>query len=448
MWGRSKGSSLPGMLALKICPEITGFLACQSRQGVILVSGTNGKTTTNNMLAQIMKKAGYRVVVNYEGANLITGVATALIKAADFKGKLEGDYAILEVDEAALPRIAQEVRPKMVILTNFFRDQLDRYGEIDKTIAVLCGTLSKLPKTSLILNADDPLVAQFERKTGLPVVYYGLGKHEKVITASSGIKEAKFCPLCGIKLTYAYYHYGQIGNYYCTGCGFARPQPRVEGFQVKTGQKTVNCLVCCPKGVVSLNLPVYGLYNLYNALAALTASLNLNLNLTAAISALQSYTPVIGRMERYNFQGKPVFLNLVKNPAGFNEGLAALLETREVSDVYLAINDLDADGRDISWLWDVDFEKLADKKEYFNIFICTGTRGEEIALRLKYANLPVDKIKICPNQKRAVEEVLSGIGKTAFLLTTYTALTPTEKFLMKIAQKERTYEAERMSSIS
>jgi UDP-N-acetylmuramyl tripeptide synthase len=436
------------MLALKICPEITGFLARQSRQGIILVSGTNGKTTTNNMLAQIMKKAGHRVVVNYEGANLITGVATALIKAADFKGKLEGDYSILEVDEAALPRVAQEVRPRMVVLTNFFRDQLDRYGEIDKTIAMLCNTLSKLPETSLILNADDPLVAQFEKKTGLPVVYYGLGKHEKVITTSSGVKEAKFCPLCGTKLTYAYYHYGQIGSYHCTGCGFTRPQPRVEGFQVKTDNKTANCFVCCPKGVVSLNLPVYGLYNLYNALAALTASLNLNISLTAIISALQNYIPVIGRMERYNFQGKPVFLNLVKNPAGFNEGLAALLETREKSDVFFAINDLDADGKDISWLWDVDFEKLADKEKYFNIFVCTGTRGEEMALRLKYANLPISKIKICPVQKRAVKEVLSGTGKTAFLLTTYTALWPTEKFLVKIAQKERIYEAERVPSVS
>lgn len=448
LWGKSKGSSLPGVLALKICPEITKFLARQFQQKVIMVSGTNGKTTTNNMLAQIMKKAGYRVVVNYEGANLITGIVTALIKAADYKGKLNGDYLILEVDEAALPRIVQEIQPQVVILTNFFRDQLDRYGEIDKTIALLCDSLGRLPETRLVLNADDPLVAQFEKKTGLSSVYYGIGKHEKVLTASSGVKEAKFCPLCGTKLTYDYYHYGQIGNYNCLGCGFTRPKPWIEGFQVRTSDMATTCSVCCPEGNASLKLPVYGLYNLYNALAALTTSLILNIDLTTIISALQNYTPVTGRMERYNFQGKPVLLNLVKNPAGFNEGLVVLLETRKQADIYFAVNDFDADGKDISWLWDVDFEKLADKDEYFNFFICTGTRGEEIALRLKYAGVATNKIKVCSHQKSAVKEVLSGTGKTAFLLATYTALWPTKKFLEQLIQKERVYEAKHMSPVS
>lgn len=533
--GRGKGSSLPGMVALKVEPQILRRLARQPRRGVLMTTGTNGKTTTNNMIARVVAAAGYTTVVNTEGANLITGVTTAFIKQATLTGRVNCDYALLEVDEASFPRVTRQVRPGMVVITNFFRDQLDRYGELDKTITLIRDALQDMPgagsctgrqgksaardagpgnelldgkeanaaafasgtetragvgagavsgaagnkgpdtpgpaagagtdktpggthqagpvvscpaggvpclATRLVLNADDPLVAQFAQTTGLPAVYYGLGEHAGISRQASAAREAKFCPRCGAELAYAYYHYSQLGNYHCPGCGFARPAAAVEGLEARAAGAAGACRIRFPGGGRSLVIPVHGLYNLYNGLAAFTTGLLLGVDPDAMITALGAYTPATGRMERFSYRGnKPVLLNLVKNPTGFNEGLAALLAIDGPVDVLIAINDNDADGRDISWLWDVDFEVLEEGHRTASQFVCTGLRGAEMGVRLKYAGVPLDKIRVCDGMDGAVRRVLDGPGRAACLLATYTALWPLERILSGYAEREQKHVA-------
>lgn len=478
--GRGKGSSLPGMVALQICPSILQRLGGQPRRGVVMTTGTNGKTTTNNMIARVLEAAGLKTVVNAEGANLITGVTTAFLRRATFRGRVDCDYALLEVDEASFPRVTRQVKPDVVVITNFFRDQLDRYGELDRTIALIRDALLELPGaghrsgqsgrgtvgegaaaamcraglgagggfgsrpavTRLVLNADDPLVARFAAATGLPAVYYGLAEHPGVSRQASAAREAKFCPCCGAELHYAYYHYSQLGSYRCPGCGFARPAAAVEGLAARTAGTTVDCRVRYPGGERSLVIPVQGMYNLYNGLAAFTTGFLLGIDPAAALAALSAYAPATGRMERFRYRGgKPVLLNLVKNPTGFNAGLSALLAMDGPVDVLFAINDNAADGRDISWLWDVDFEVLEEGRREADRFICTGLRAAEMGVRLKYAGVPPERIFVCAGLDQAVRRTLDGPGKCAYLLATYTALWPVEKILSGSAEREQKHAA-------
>jgi len=443
-----KGSSLPGMLALKVYPGVLAALAGQVRRGIIMVTGTNGKTTTNNMFARIAAGAGYAVVANREGANLITGVTTAFVKNATIAGRINCDYACLEIDEASFPVVCAQIRPDVVVVTNFFRDQLDRYGELDNTIRYIRGALEKLPGVKLVLNADDPLVAQLQTASGGErAIFYGLGENAgQQGKETRGVKEARYCPLCGHPLHYEYYQYGQLGKYSCFHCGFARPKPGIEAVQIKT-QGVNSCLVLSPAGQAPLVLPVSGLYNLYNALAALAAGLLIGIEAREIASLLQSYTPATGRMERYNYLGKSILLNLVKNPAGFNESLKVFLRPRGRVDVLIAINDNAADGRDISWLWDVDFEVFQNHHRQINFFICSGTRAEEMGVRLKYAGVPTEKIIVEPHLEAAVDRILCAPGHQAYLLATYTALWPVERCLSRRCKKEQTYAAH-MSSVS
>jgi len=451
---KGKGSSLPGMVALCICPGVLKALAGQVRRGIVMVTGTNGKTTTNNMIAQIAAGAGYQVAANLEGANLITGVTAALLKNATLSGRLNCDYACLEVDEASFPLVCAQLRPDIVVVTNFFRDQLDRYGELDNTIRYVRDALEKLPSGKLVLNADDPLVAQLQTAgTGKRVVFYGFGEkpaHQEEgkgkEDGEQGVREARFCPFCGFPLAYAYYQYGQLGNYRCPRCAFARPKAGVEAVRIRTAGST-SCLVLSPEGPVPLTLPVSGLYNLYNALAAFATGLLVGVRAKEIGSALQNYTPVTGRMERYHYLGKAILLNLVKNPAGFNESLGVFREAEGRLDVLIAINDNAADGRDISWLWDVDFEVLQHCHRQINCFVCSGTRAEEMGVRLKYAGVPLDKIIVEPDLEAAVDRILRAPGHQAYLLATYTALWPVERKLARCCQKEHAY-AENMLSVS
>lgn len=443
-----RGSSLPGMVALKIYPRILLELSRQVRRGIIVTSGTNGKTTTSNMIADVLSGAGYRIIANREGANLITGVTTAFIRQAGVWGKVSCDYAVLEVDEASMPGVLGQVTPKVVVLTNFFRDQLDRYWELDKITGIIRDSLNKHKQTTLVLNADDPLVAQFSKTTGLPALFYGLGGGQGSRKNSNQTREGKFCPFCGTPLAYAYFHYGQLGSYNCPGCDFRRPAARVEGLEPGFADRALTCRLAFDRQEVSLVIQVQGLYNLYNALAAFAVGLHLGVAPQSILDSLGRYRPVTGRMEKFIYQGKPSYLILVKNPAGFNEALAALSTGEGARDVFIAINDNDADGKDISWLWDVDFEMLgADHRQLLH-FTCTGQRGEEMALRLKYAGVPQEKISVCPDPGRAVIETLTGKAAAAYLFCTYTALWPVHKIISELADKGGADSDQGVSSLS
>lgn len=442
-----RGSSLPGLIARKIYTGSLRDLAARVRGGIIVISGTNGKTTTTNMVAGILNDAGYKVIANREGANLITGVTTSFIMSAGIGGNIDCDYAVLEVDEASMPVVLEEITPRVVVLTNFFRDQLDRYWELDKIIGVIRDSLHKHKRTTLILNADDPLVAQFRKTAGLPVIFFGLGLQERSTKISTQIREAKFCPFCGTALAYDFFHYSQLGTYHCPGCKFKRPGPRVEALEPRVIDGFNGCRLLFDKREVSLAIQIQGIYNLYNALAAFSVGLHLGVDVRTILDSLGQYQPVIGRMERFTYKGKHAFLSLVKNPTGFNEGLAALRAAKGTKDVFIAINDNDADGRDISWLWDVDFEILSLDHASYLRFVCSGSRGEEIALRLKYAGVPVEKITVNRDMHLAIKSTLADRAGTSYLFSTYTALWPVHKVLENLATKEGT-DDQRMPSVS
>ena len=434
--GRGSGSSLPGVVALRVYPGVLAQLADQIREGIILVTGTNGKTTTSNMLADIMAGEGARVVDNRKGANLITGVTASLVRSASLSGRLTKDWAVLEVDEAAFPGVYGQVNPQIVVVTNFFRDQLDRYGELDTTVRLVREAVAGQKGVQLVLNADDPLVAGFARVAKMVPVYYGLGPHRDTAAAVTGAKEARFCPQCGDELSYRYYHYSQLGDYTCNHCGFARPLPHLEVVDAFDHLDTTGGTVVYQGVKTKMVLPTGGLHNLYNAMAALTAAAVTGVSPTEGVEHLREYSVATGRMERFVHRGRPVLLNLVKNPAGFNRGLAMMAKATGGRDVLIAINDNDADGRDVSWLWDVDFEILGQEHAAYNYFICAGQRGGDMAVRLKYAGVPVEKIQLEGDLEQAVELALAGGGERVFLLATYTALWPVEKYLHKRAERE------------
>jgi len=431
-----QGTSLPGLVARKIHRGSLRDLAVQVRKKIIIISGTNGKTTTSNMVVEMLLDAGYNIIANREGANMITGVTTSFIMNAGIGGSIDCDYAVLEVDEASIPAVLAEVTPGVVVLTNFFRDQLDRYWELDKIIRVIRDALTMLKHTTLVLNADDPLVAQFAKNTGLPSVFYGLGKHGRCVKTSSQTREAKFCPFCGTQLIYNYFHYGQLGDYRCPGCFFERPEPVVEALEPVAAKGSTVCRLVCDNENMSLTIRAQGLYNVYNALAALSVGQCLGIDIKIILDSLGKYQPVTGRMEKFSYHGKPAFLNLVKNPTGFNEAIATLHTAGGTKDIFIAINDNEADGIDISWLWDVDFEMLGSDHQSYLCFICSGQRSEEIALRLKYAGIPVEKITVNREIKPAVNSTLAGCGGSTFLFTTYTALWPVHKIINHLAAKE------------
>ncbi len=451
--GRGRGSSLPGMVALRICPDLLKYYQGRPRKGVIMTTGTNGKTTTSNMLADILEHDGYRVVTNREGANLITGVATAFIKASTLTARLNCDYAVLEVDEAAFPVVTRWIKPERVVVTNFFRDQLDRYGELDTTVGKVLDALNGLSgEVKLVLNADDPLVARLAGETGKAFVYYGVRPDASLSSAAAYSREAKFCPFCGNTLVYNIYLYSQLGDYKCLQCGFIRPQPDFEAADVVSDAVGTKATIICDsnssgRGVWPLYIPVQGIYNIYNGLAAFTTALSLGVTPEKAAFSLTTYTPATGRMESFRYGNKQVTLTLVKNPTGFNQALTTLLARRGRQDIMIAINDNDADGRDISWLWDVDFEVLTQYLEQFNRFICSGRRAEEMALRLKYAGVPTILLKTEKDYRRAVDAALQGEGVLVSILATYTALWPVEKILGQEAERV-CYHADRMSSVS
>ncbi|WCK53399.1 MurT ligase domain-containing protein [Aneurinibacillus sp. Ricciae_BoGa-3] len=414
------GSNIPGIVARKIDPSLLRSLAVQVEH-IILVSGTNGKTTTANLLASILKAAGKRVVNNEEGANLLTGITACLVNNATFWGKLAYDYAVIEVDEASLLKMTDQVRPEMVVITNFFRDQLDRFGEIDILIDRVLKSIEPTD-AKLLLNADDPFVMRL----GLmdkEKVFFGVGS-EAFSTESGRVSESKFCPVCGNELQYKHVHYGQLGDYECT-CGFARPVPRYEVEEIQAGDE-----VSFTVAQTAYRLSLQGIHNVYNALAAVACARELGVTEADIAKGLQSYKASNGRMQTFEFNGYPYTLNLVKNPAGVNISLAEVLSDEEPKQVAFVLNDLVYDGFDISWIWDADFERL--NRGDIERVVCSGLRARDMALRMKYAGIDEDKINVIESNEGMVDECLSHPMKT-YILPNYTALEPVKKYLEKKA---------------
>lgn len=421
-----KGTTLPGKIACWFDPQIMRHLSGAYSDGIIMVTGTNGKTTTANLLASILREAGKDFAFNQAGANLVTGITGALIQNTRWSGSSRMSLALLEVDEATVPRFCEQVSPSLAIVTNFFRDQLDRYGELDTTIRMVKGSIPQ--ETVLVLNADDPLVSQFGKDHGKSI-YYGVERTPDSRSESQETREARFCPFCGTELEYSLFHYGQLGIFNCLGCGFHRPEPGILAQNVRLEEGMLLFRV----GVTSFSIALQGYYNLYNALAALTAARQLGLEEGLLEQGLRKFIPQAGRMERFSLPEGGVTLTLVKNPTGFDQVIQTMLGVDKPLRILIGINDLAADGRDISWLWDVNFERLGISEACIQQVICTGLRAEDIALRLKYAGVAEEKLVI----EHSLEGALDGLQKNraaeeaAFILPTYTLLFPLREILDK-----------------
>ena len=420
------GSSLPGRVALKVDPHIISPLAAGIRRGIIVTCGTNGKTTTNNLLCSMLEAQGFRVVSNRLGANMVEGVAAALATAAKGPlGYLAADFACLEVDEASAARVLQDLHPDFMILTGLFRDQLDRYGEIDLTMKALEKAILEAPDMTLVINGDDPLTAYLAKKSAHRIVSYGVS--EKVTGNVDVIREGRFCENCGAPLQYDFYHFSQLGVYRCPSCGFGRPEIDYAAYGVRLSPQLSFDIQKINSAPVRISAPMTGFYNVYNILAVFSVLREMKLSTEMFSEVLCSFKPQFGRGEIFHVGEKrrqKVLLNLAKNPAGFNQNISAMLQDRSPKDLIIVINDNAQDGRDVSWLWDVDFDRLAD--ETIRSITVSGLRSLDMQLRLKYVEIESER---APDVEKAIDERLADGCENLYVLVNYTALYEAHKYL-------------------
>ncbi len=416
--GRGGGTTLPGRVLVRIAPDAIPRLAARLNRGSIVVSSTNGKTTTAGMIAAILRADGRAPVHNRAGSNMHWGVATALLEQS-------GDEGLFELDEAWLPRVAPQLRPRLLVLGNLFRDQLDRYGELER-LADEWAVLMEHLDCELALNADDPLIADLGRDRELRrrpgVTYFGIEDTTHALPELQHAHDAKHCRRCGAPYSYERAFVGHLGHYSCPSCEADRPAPDVAATEIALhGISGSRVGLRTPDGDLELALPLPGLYNVYNALAAVTAGLRSGVPLDRIRTGIESMRTVFGRVETIEVSGKPVSILLIKNPAGANEVLRTLmLEARdEPVDLWIALNDRIADGRDVSWVWDADFELLANGVRRV---VCAGTRAAEMALRLKYAGWPTDAIEVIDPIGDSLDVAVRTAPSHLFALPTYTAL--------------------------
>ncbi len=419
------GTTLPGRLAVAIAPGIIQRLTARLVHGVVLISGTNGKTTTSRLLGGVFDAAGLVAIHNRAGANLISGIASALVEHATLTGRPRGDLGLFEVDEATLPLAVEATRPRAVCLLNLFRDQLDRYGEIDIVAERWRHGLSMLRNDALVVfNADDPLVADVGRTFEGRTVTFGLdgapdGAGARPLEHAA---DSRYCYTCGRPYEYTLVTLGHMGHYRCPQCGTARPAAEVHARDVRLhGADGATLTVEGRETALSLSTNLPGLYNVYNVTAAAAAALALGVAPEIVGRGIMVTAPAFGRGERVTIDGREALMLLAKNPAGFNEVLRTVLIAEEAPVVLIAINDLIADGRDISWLWDVDFEMLRGRAR---AVVVTGLRAEDMALRLKYAGVDGGRVTVERDGAQALARargLLRG-GERLYILPTYTAM--------------------------
>lgn len=470
--GLGAGGTWPGEIALTISPNILSSLVNQLSKGVIIVTGTNGKTTTSMMIKKILESEGYKVIHNDSGANLLNGIVSSYIQYSDWLGKMKADWGVFEVDENTLPILIKQIsnysssdsdvnrrsrevsieknassrlhsnkKRLIIVLLNLFRDQLDRYGEVDVIAEKWEKALKQLPtSSSLILNADDPQVAHlgksFEKRVDViqvsevragpesdpgqarmtnyrKVLYFGINDPKQFLKEKEHATDSIFCLNCGGRLDYTGIYYSHIGIWKCSNCGEKRPNPHIT----------------------SWDAPLPGLYNLYNTLAAVSVAKVLNIKNEEISSALKGIKPAFGRQEEFTVNGKKVKIFLSKNPVGFNESLKTVLNLG-AKQILFVLNDRIPDGRDVSWIWDVDFERIADKRgneknRGLTRIVLSGDRCYDLVLRLKYAGVTEKRMRIYTDLNAAVSESITSLQsrETLYILPTYSAMLEVRKIL-------------------
>ena len=461
---RGGGTAIAGAVAQSIDPALAAKLARQLGHGCALVTGTNGKTTTARMLAQIAREAGLEPLANPSGSNLMRGVAAALLGETNVLGNIRGAtnrIGIFEVDEAVLPQATRELQPRAIIFTNLFRDQLDRYGEADAVVAIWQRALRDLPENStLVLNADDPAIASLSDPAGASLgvaVGASLGDSPAGRTLTYGLEDTsvatnelehasdyRFCLSCGEELAYSANFYGHIGHWRCPGCDRARRTPDVRATAVElaagemAAERATRVGIATPAGELHIELPLAGLYNVENALAATAGAVSLGLPLDAIERALRSIQPAFGRQERFQIDGREVVVLLGKNPTGLNQVLRTITANSGGLHLLFFLNDGIADGRDISWIWDSDYELIAGRAQSV---VVSGTRVDELALRLKYADLAVEP-QVAAGTTDALDAAIAQTppGETLYIVPTYTAMLEVRELLAKRGKRRPFWE--------
>ncbi len=432
-------SQMPGRVALAVEPHLIAELSHKLRRGAIVVCGTNGKTTTNNVLANAIEASGATVLCNRAGANMAPGVAAALLPGSS------ADWAVMEADELSTINILPELRPRYLVLLNLFRDQLDRAGEIDRVQQVIEQALASSPETTLVVCGDDPLsigVAHRAQEGGTKVLAFGIA--EDLHLPADRVPEARFCQVCGAELTYRYRSYAQLGAFSCPNGDFARPKLDWKATNVAVGRKGVGFDVSGAgiDGSVRIRANFGGVYMVYNLLAAFVAAHLAGVNAATFQHALDGYHPENGRLQHFRVDGREVVLNLAKNPTGFNQNISLMLADDRKKAAFFVINDDYNDGKDISWIWDVDFERLAvgaprpkDKVVEAGdlAVVAGGHRAEDVRVRMKYAGIPAPVA-------HTVREALGAVSdlppeRPLYVLTNYSALWPAKVELEKMGER-------------
>ncbi len=438
-------TSVPGKVLLRLQPDAIGVLGSRLRRGSVLISATNGKTTTAAMVAAILERAGVRLVHNRAGANMAGGIASTLLAAVHGRGAIDGELGLFEVDELWLAQLAAQLRPRALLLGNLFRDQLDRYGELETIADSWAHTVRDVlgSDARLVLNADDPVVADLGRERAGAVagaatavggaiggpgpVYFGVDDDSLALPHMAHAADAKHCRNCGAPYLFEAVYLGHLGHYRCPPCGQARPVPTVRATDVHLqGVRSARFTLHTPTGTAEVALPLPGLYNIYNALAAAALAHALAVPLEGIVAGLESTRAAFGRAESVTI-GEPanpreLRILLVKNPAGANEVLRTLALEPGDHDLLGVLNDNIADGRDVSWIWDADFELLTG---HLRRVTCSGTRAAELAVRLKYAGIEPERIRVQPDLAAALSAAQADVppnGAPLYALPTYTAM--------------------------
>ncbi|MSQ14472.1 MAG: DUF1727 domain-containing protein [Dehalococcoidia bacterium] len=440
--GYGGGTSAPGLLALRIDHGLVSGLSSQLSCGALLVTGTNGKTTTARLIANMAKQSGLFTIHNSSGSNMMRGIATALLKQASLTAKILNSsptIGIFEVDEATLPEAINEIHPSAVVVTNLFRDQLDRYGELDTIASTWKAALDCLPdNATIVLNADDPLVASLGDHPRGNVVYFGLASGPWSGKRLEHAADSVDCIKCQNPLDYTDVFLGHLGHYKCPRCGWGRPEPAVFATDIKLHSFTESSLRVSGKGEdIFVRAALPGLYNVYNVTAAIAAAMALTISVPAIQAGIKDAEVVFGRGEFIQIGGRKAYLVLAKNPVGMNQVLRTLPTDHGSLNIMFILNDMLADGTDISWIWDVDFECLKDR---VGLIAASGRRAEDMAVRLKYAGLAGDggpngtkQALVDSNIGHALDSAIASINETEtlYIVPTYTAMLEVRSLLTK-----------------
>lgn len=425
---RGSGVTLPGYIARLIDPNILRELSGQVREKIIVTMGTNGKTTTNAILYQALKSEGATVIINRTGANMQNGIISAFVLSTDSQGMLDADYACIEVDEIASTGVLPQLTPDCALLTNISRDQLDRFGEVDITYNKLIHAVKSVPHTTLLINCDDILSYALAEKSGNPYVTYGISEQIFDDFSRSEIRESIFCRNCGMKLEYDFFHYGQLGIYHCPNCGWRRPVPDYSADLISLEGECYSFDIDGQHIDSTARSP----YNIYNTLSAYAALKTLGAGYRHFKEMIESFDYGNNRESIFTIRGARVQLHLAKNPIGFQQKVSLVLKDPNPKDIIIQINDTYQDGEDISWLWDVDFQYLADS--HAQSITTAGTRRHDMGLRLKYEDIPCESTE---DIRSCILECAAHGTKNLYVIVNYSGLYRTNHLLTDLEKEER-----------